>query len=296
MVKGNLMQKIPFVPIPIHLMLRITKKLLGIGGFLSKVFPTIDIDLIRADIELDKREYLTIAFISSFLWLFLTSGILIFLSSFKPLPKSFSLSVPLAVFFSSFFYIKYYPNLITAKKLKDIDSNLLFALRSMEIQVASGISLFDSIVSISKEKYGLISEEFKKVVKKISTGESQIEALEELILRNPSLYFRRIIWQITNSLRSGTDLSSTLKVIVGDLSYERLVAIRKYGAELNPMAMMYMMIAVIFPSLGISFLMILSSFSSMQLSEIIFWLILGFTGFFQFILIGMIKSKRPVVE
>ncbi len=183
-----------------------------------------------------------------------------------------------------------------AKKIKDIDKNLLFALRNMEVQVSSGISLFDSLVSIAEGNYGVISDEFKKAIKKISTGKSEVEALEELILKNPSLYFRRIIWQITNSLRSGSDLSSTLKVIVDDLSYEKIVSIRKYGSQLNPMAMMYMMLAVIFPSLGVSFLMILSSFSNIQLTEMVFWLILGFTGFFQLMFIGFIKSKRPVVK
>jgi len=291
------MQRIPFVPIPIPLMLRLTKRLLGIGGFLSKVFPTTDIELLRADIKLDEREYLTIALVTSFFWLLLTISLLLILTSIKPISSKLMLfGSPLLVFMSSFFYIKFYPNLITAKKVKDMEKNLLFALRSMEVQVNSGISLFDSLVSISEGNYGLITEEFKTAIKKISTGKSEIEALEELILKNPSLYFRKIIWQITNSLRSGTDLSSTLKVIVSDLSYEKIVSIRKYGAQLNPMAMMYMMIAVIFPGLGVSFLMILSSFSSMQLTPTVFWGILTFTGFFQFMLIGMIKSKRPVID
>ncbi len=297
MVEGCLMERIPFIPFPMSLMLKIAKKFRSIGVFFSKISPSTKTDLIKADIEIDARDYLTIGFLSSVFWALIVLGILLILSTIKDFSSLvLFIGAPLLVLFSSFFYIQNYPKLIIARKIKKLDKNLLFALRSMEIQVSSGVSLFDSIVSISKEKYGLISEEFKRAVKKMSTGKSEIEALEDLILKNPSLYFRRIIWQITNSLRSGTDLSSTLKVIVEDLSYERLIEIRKYGSELNPMAMMYMMMAVIFPSLGVSFLMLLSSFSSINLTNNIFWMILGFTAFFQFIFVGFIKSKRPVIE
>ncbi|MBD3155268.1 MAG: hypothetical protein GF368_01270 [Candidatus Aenigmarchaeota archaeon] len=290
------MKNIPFVPIPIQIMKNLTKNFLSIGDFLLKLIPGFEVTLLRADIELDEREYITISFFSSLFWTFMVTMSLFLLNVFRTLPISFFFIGPPLTFFVIFSYIKSYPKLIISRKIKDIERNLLFALRSMEIQVSSGINLFDSIASVSKGNFGLISEEFKTAVKKITTGKPEMEALEELILRNPSLYFRRIIWQITNSLRSGTDLSSTLKVIVGDLSYEKLVSIRKYGSQLNPMAMMYMMVAVIFPTLGVSLLMILSSFSSMQLSEVVFWMILGTTAFLQFIFIGMIKSKRPVVD
>ncbi len=66
MVVGLTMEKIPLVPLPIPLMSRVTKRILGIGGFLSKVLPTMDVELIQADIELDKVEYLTIAALSGF--------------------------------------------------------------------------------------------------------------------------------------------------------------------------------------------------------------------------------------
>lgn len=290
------MKNIPFVPIPIQIMKNLTKNFLSIGDFLLKLTPGFEVTLLRADIELDEREYITISFFSALFWTFMITMSLVLLNFFKSLPISFFFVGPPLGFFVIFSYINSYPKLIITRKIKDIEKNLLFALRSMEIQVSSGINLFDSIASVSKGNFGLISEEFKTAVKKITTGKPEMEALEELILRNPSLYFRRIIWQITNSLRSGTDLSSTLKVIVGDLSYEKLVSIRKYGSQLNPMAMMYMMVAVIFPTLGVSLLMILSSFSSMQLSEVVFWMILGTTAFLQFIFIGMIKSKRPVVD
>lgn len=290
------MKSIPFSPFPIHLMSKITKRFLGIGNFLSKIFPSTDVDLLRAEIELSSKEYLTIALFSAIFWTFFVTLLMIFVVTINPMITRIGFLFPSLTFLVVFFYIKSYPALIIAKKVKDIEKNLLFALRSMQIQVSSGISLFDSLVSISKGNYGTVSEEFKKAVKKISTGKSEIEALEELIIKNPSLYFRRIIWQITNASRSGSDIAATLKAIVEDLSYEKVVSIRKYGSQLNPMAMIYMMMAVIFPSLGVSFLLIISSFTQIQITKSIFWLILGSTAFFQFMFIGIIKSRRPVIE
>lgn len=84
--------------------------------------------------------------------------------------------------------------------------------------------------------------------------------------------------------------------MVENLTNEQKVQIRKYGSQLNPMAMMYMMVAVIIPSLGITFIIIMSSFSGFEVTKSIFWSILGFIAFFQFMFIGLIKSRRPPVE
>jgi hypothetical protein len=59
---------------------------------------------------------------------------------------------------------------------------------------------------------------------------------------------------------------------------------------------MYLMLTVILPTLGISFLIILSSFSGIQIPEAFFFLIWGVVVLFQIMFIGMIKSSRPSVE
>jgi flagellar protein FlaJ len=186
--------------------------------------------------------------------------------------------------------------LIISRKIRDLDRYLLFALRHMQVQIKSGIPLFDTLVSVSNGDYGLITEEFKKCVKKISTGMSETNALEELIFKNPSIYFRRVIWQITNAIRTGADLGGTLDAIVDNLGDEQKVAIRRYGSQLNPLSMMYMMLAVILPSLGITFLVLLSTFSGFTVSEIIFWFILTILIVFQFSFVGLVKSRRPTIE
>jgi len=292
-------RRIPFVPFSLTMARLIVKPFYGLGNRISKFFPGLNVRLNQADIDISPREYLAIAFFALWFWTTIIFVLLLTLSLFIILPENFVyvLTVaPLVIGFLAFFYIIQYPMLIISKKIRDLDRHLLFALRHMQVQVKSGIPLFDGLVSISKADYGLISEEFRNCVKKISTGLSETNALEELIFKNPSMYFRRVIWQITNAIRTGADLADTLDAIVDNLANEQKVAIRKYGSQLNPLSMMYMMLAVILPSLGITFLVLLSTFSGFAVSEIIFWFILTILIVFQFSFVGLVKSRRPTIE
>ncbi len=277
----------------------IVKPFFGLGTRLSKIFPGLGVRLDQSEVDISPREYLAIAFFALWFWSTIIFVLLLTSSLFIVLPENFVFVLtisPLFIGFLAFFYVVHYPMLIISKKVRNLDGHLLFALRHMQVQIKSGIPLFDGLVSISKGDYGLISEEFQKCVKKISTGLSETDALEELIFKNPSMYFRRVIWQITNAVKTGADLANTLDAIVDNLANEQKVAIRRYGSQLNPLSMMYMMLAVILPSLGITFLVLLSTFSGFAVSEIIFWFILIVLIVFQFSFVGLVKSRRPTIE
>jgi flagellar protein FlaJ len=292
--------RIPFVPFPLQLAKKVIKPFYGIGEKLTNFFPSLSVVLQQAEIDVNAREYLSIAFFALWFWATLVFTVIISIGFIVPtLPANFSYIltfVPIVIGGLSSAYVILYPQLLINKKTRNLEKNLAFALRHLLIQVRSGVPLFDGLVSVSNGDYGLIAEEFKNCVKKISTGMSDTMALEESIFKNPSLQFRRIIWQITNSLRTGADLGDTLDSIVENLSSEQKVAIRKYGSQLNPLSMMYMMTAVIIPSLGITFLILLSSFSGTAVSEILFWMILVALATFQFMFIGIVKNRRPPIE
>jgi len=188
-----------------------------------------------------------------------------------------------------------YPRLVTKRRIKFLEINLLPALQSMLIQLNSGVPLFDILVSISKGDYGEMSSEFSTVVREINAGKPQIDALEEIAVENPSLFFRRSIWQLVNGMKAGSDMSSVIKEIINSLSEEQILQIQKYGGQLNPLAMFYMLVAVIAPTLGMTFLIIISSFISLgeTVTKIVFWSLLGFVCFFQIMFLGVIKGRRP---
>lgn len=262
-----------------------------------KVNPFLAQTLVQADITLKDREYLAVAIFSAFFWYVLVFSL--FTSMGAVMGKNFLF---LSFIFSSlisgvcFVYIVFYPNLIVSKKNNNVEKNLLFAIRHLFIQVMSGVSLFDSLVSVSKSNYGMISEEFSKCTGEIATGKDQTVALEEMAFRNPNVAFKRVIWQVVNSLRAGGDIGNTLNRMADNLSEEQKIKIRKYGSQLSPMALMYLMFTVILPTLGITFLIIFSTFSGTQVPESIFYLIILVLAIFQFMFVGLIKNRRPSVE
>lgn len=291
------MKRIPFVPFPPAKISKLSKPFLWLSSRLVKATPTLSRSLIEADIEMKDREYMAIALFSSLFWfllIFVLFSIMSLAFNRGFLPVAFGFSLLLGGV--SFMYISLYPNLIISKKNNDIERNLLFAIRHMLIQVKSGVSLFDALVSISKSNYGLISEEFGKCTKEISTGKEEVRALEELTFKTPNVNFKRVVWQIVNSLKAGGDVGNVLGILAQNLSEDHKVSIRKYGSQLSPMALMYLMLTVIMPTLGITFLIIFSTFSGAQVPESIFYVILFVLTIFQFMFIGLVKSRRPSVE
>ncbi|MEM7825363.1 MAG: type II secretion system F family protein, partial [Candidatus Aenigmatarchaeota archaeon] len=197
-----------------------------------------------------------------------------------------------------FYYVVFYPKKILREKIRLLEKDLLYALRHLLIQVRSGVTLFNAMVSVAAGDYGLISEEFEEAVREINAGVSEIDALEAMSWRNPSLYFRRVIWQLVNGMRAGSDIATTLREIVNGLAIDQRIEIRKYGAQLNPMALAYLMLAVIIPTLGITFLIILSSFFNLNILplDLVLYFGLAFLVFFQYMFIGLIKVRRPSME
>lgn len=296
-----MIEKLPIVPLKLNAALELSKKLdlFPLGYRISKLLPNLETTLIQSGMGLKNVEYMSIALFTSFFYFILINVLSLLFFFMKLVPSTiFFTSLLISTGFSLFviFYLILYPNLIISRKIKDIEKNLLFALRHLLIQVRSGVNLFDSMTSVSKANYGKISDEFQEAVKKAATGEFIADVLEELAFKNPSLYFRRGIWQISNALRSGGDVAKTLESLITHLESEQRVMIRNYGSQLNPLAFVYMMFGVIIPSLGITFLIVLSSFLSIPITKIYFWIILAILAFCQFFFIGFVKSKRPSVE
>ena len=76
---------------------------------------------------------------------------------------------------------------------------------------------------------------------------------------------------------------------------DQKAAIKKYGSELNPLVLFYMVLVVIFPTLGIVFLLVLSSFVAAAFDmQVVMTAVLVFLVLVQLMFIGLVKSKRPL--
>mgnify|MGYP002763453675 CR=1 FL=1 len=123
-----------------------------------------------------------------------------------------------------------------------------------------------------------------------------VDALEESIVRNPSEKYRRAMWQLTNSMRSGTDISNTLSSVVDSIIEEQKIEIQNYGESLNPFILVYLLIAVVGPALGITGLIVMASFTGTVVDIQMYTGILFGMIVIQIFFVNLIRSKRPEVR
>lgn len=297
----KLADRIPFCPFTYAKARRMARGFLGYGEILVHLSPNIKIEMVQANLPFNPIEYMAIAVLSTIYYFFLLLGTFIFLNVMMdtPVVPELTFNVSLAVLFSFviFSLIKLHPKVRVQKRVRAIEKDLLFAMRHLLIEVKAGIPLFDAMKGVARGDYGMVSAEFKKTVMDVEGGKPQLEALEGLALRIVSIDFRRAIWQLISSMKSGSDIGATLTATVNLFAEAQKIRIRRYGQELNPFAMMYMMFAVVIPSLGITFIIVLSSFGAVSFPiYLILPGLLAATVFFQLFFMNFIKSRRPEVS
>ena len=127
-------------------------------------------------------------------------------------------------------------------------------------------------------------------------GTALEDAINDVLLNSPSPTLRRILWQLLNSMKTGSDVAPALSSVIEQIVKEQDIAVKEYGKKLNPLAMFYMMIAVIAPSLGIVMLVVLATFVGFSLSLTVLLAIAGLIGFVQLMFMTIMKSSRPPIS
>ena len=83
-----------------------------------------------------------------------------------------------------------------AARASEIDRALPFALRQLSTQVKAGVSFHRAMQSIATSNYGLLSDEFARVVSDVNRGDTMENALLKLARRSRSKGLRRTITQV----------------------------------------------------------------------------------------------------
>ena len=251
----------------------------------------------NSDTNITREEYLNIVYRSFVIYFIILSVVLTTILALLNVKLFFIWGTIVALLFSIFvlFSQLVYPKIYSVRKQRDLERNLIPALEDMLVQLNSGIPLFSILVNISSSNYGSLSNEFKKGVRRINAGLPEEEVLEELGVQNSSVFFRRTLWQISNGMKAGSDISIVIKDSIQTLHEEQIIQIQNYGNKLNPLVMFYMLITVIMPALAITFLTIIASLINLPATTTI----LLYLGLFVFVLLiqimflGVIKSARP---
>jgi len=286
---------IPFCPFPFAFMKALAQNFLGVGEMLSHAFPYLDLHLKQAEMSVKKEEYGAIMFLMVVFYFVLISVLFyaIAMRFVKEQALIMALTVGGIAAFLILVQLSAYPSILVKKKVREIEKNLVFALRTMLIEIKSGISLFDALTVVAQGSYGALSIEFKQAIEEIETGTPEEEALQRLATQNPSLFFRKAIWQLVNGMKAGADVTVLMQELVNTVGKEQKIEINRYGGSLRLLSLVYMMMGVIVPAMGITLLIVLSSFPQIKIVPEMFWALLGFVVIMQFMYLGIMKSKRP---
>ena len=169
-----------------------------------------------------------------------------------------SLELGLAIFLSFIligFFIIYYPRIKRQNDYSSFSKELPYALRQLATELRSGKSLFDSLDSIVRADYGILSLEFSRLLEEIKYGESTENAFLNLEKRIGSDALSRVIYEILTSLRIGSNLSGALSIIADDVNFDIRMKLKEYSEKLNAFIMIYTFLAILAPVILLTMLL-----------------------------------------
>jgi Flp pilus assembly protein TadB len=176
-----------------------------------------------------------------------------------------------------------------------IDRDVLFAGRFLLIKLNSGRPLMNAIIDASNS-YGVANRYFKEIVREIELGTPLEEALEYASRYSPSEKMRRILFQLSNALKIGIDVTNFLEAILDEIAEDQLLEIKNYGHKLSGLTLFYMLFAIVIPSLGITMFIAVVSLVNIPVDFGMFVVFLFALVVIEFIFISIFKSIRPNVN
>jgi len=270
--------------------------IIGLIKAYLRVFPKIERDLKIAHVkqtpEYFAKKNLLVPLYGALVFTFL--GVLFLLKFEKNI--LFAILIFIIVYAFGFFFIMQTPRVYILKRKRAVDREVLFAGQYLLVKMQSGVPFFNAIEDASKS-YGVAGQFFKEIVDDVNLGTPLEEALEKAARNTPSEGFKKILWQIINALRTGTDTTKALRTILEQITTEQMRQIRAYGKKLNSLAMFYLILAVVIPSLGLTMLSaILSFLPGIRVNWSMLALILTMLAFIQFMFISLFRQIKPTVN
>ncbi len=259
-------------------------------------FPELEWNLKRAGYNISAVEYLAITLLFSVGAFAATASLsaIPMLMNPKNTNPIISAGFPIGIAAVVFFYILFMPKLTMVKQGKQIDKNLEYMLKDMQIQMTAGLPMFNALTNIAAGGYGACSGLVQEIVKEVESGTSMRDVLNSYGMLSPSEYMRRVLWQIANAMQTGSDVKIALIAISNDIREEKENKIKAYGQEMSIWGLIYMMMVIVAPSMGITLLVVLSSFVGSQgINKSLFDLMFVGILIFQLMFISIVRSKRP---
>jgi hypothetical protein len=111
----------------------------------------------------------------------------------------------------------------------------LYVIRTLDVLMSSGVGLEAALHTIGQGGYGIISEDFAKIMKRLSGGKSRgLEyELKSMMRLAESDGYRRLLNTLYNNVTQNTDVVDTLRKQGSRMEEERAEEVKKYIEELG---------------------------------------------------------------
>lgn len=262
---------------------------------ISLMFPQLESQLMTARIPKTSEEFIMQTLKASLNLFGLIIFIFVLFGLKKPdLVPILTIMAP-TIFVGMFFYLMQYPVVKVFRLSKDISKEIVFAGRFLIIELESGVPLYNAMLNVIPS-YPAIGKYFNEVITKVDFGTPMEDAINDAVIYSPSANLRRLFWQVLNSLKTGSDIHKSLDSVVDQIMREQVIEVKAYAKKLNPLAMFYMMMAIIIPTLGTAMLAVAANFISIEISLPILVVLSMGLGFTQMMFLNIIKSQRPAVD
>lgn len=177
----------------------------------------------------------------------------------------------------------------------DIEKEVLFAGRYLLIKLNSGQPLLNALIDASRS-YGVASKYFKEIVNDINLGMPLEDAIKQAMNLSPSPAFQKILFQISNALLLGVDVTESLHGVIDDITNEQIIQIEAYSHKLNSVALFYMLIAIVAPSLGLTIFIIVAGMVGFPVTNTLYVILWFGVVLTQLFFINVFKAIRPNIN
>ena len=117
----------------------------------------------------------------------------------------------------------------------DEKRELLYVIRTLDVLMSSGVGLEAALHTIGKGGYGIISEDFSTMMKRLlkGTGGGLDKELKTMMKKAESKGYKRLLNTLYTNVTQNTDLVDTLKKQGTRMEEERSEEVEKYIEELG---------------------------------------------------------------
>ncbi len=243
-----------------------------IRGFVKR-HPELKLKLKQANSRLSPFQYIyqTITMTAFVVATFLIIGFMVTKGNIFNMLIGFGVVISLTPFFYRFWLS--YVDVQISKYSRELDADILFVSEYFLVSLESGLPLGNAIENISKLKRpgGTF---FKRIYTEFKTGKSFEEALDEGARFSPSDTMKGLIKRLKDSMTIGVDLRIVLVNFIQDSSDKKLMEVKGFSKKLNPIVMMYLLLGIVLPSLGVTFFILAAAMLNMT-PELLKWVLFG---------------------